>query len=161
VAVGTTGNTVSPALLVSPRITFSPFAKGFFEAGADLGLLHGNNDIQDVEYFSIAPYLHINGLATSQAGRFGIYVGIGGGMSFSQYTYPSESQVDPVTVMSPVFDANLGILFMASHSIFDIRWTLKTNFKGVDHRFTLGYMYRFGYFAPRFGGKPAELTNRR
>jgi hypothetical protein len=34
------------ALLVSPKITFSPFTTGFFEAGADFGLLHGNKDIQ-------------------------------------------------------------------------------------------------------------------
>ncbi|MDR2052308.1 MAG: hypothetical protein LBP80_02760 [Treponema sp.] len=161
-AVGTAGATITPALLVSPKLTFSPFSTGFFEVGADLGLIPGNKKaIQDIGYFSIAPYLHANLLTTTRGGGFGLYVGIGGGASFSRYTYPSESHVDPVTVITPVFDSNIGALVIVSHSVFDLRWTVKTNFKGADHRFTLGYMYRFGYLAPRFGGKPADLTNRR
>jgi hypothetical protein len=159
VAIGTTGGIVTPPLLVSAKLTFSPFSGSFLEAGSDFGLVHGERDVQDVEYLSIAPYLHLNALSGGRI--FHAYIGIGGGASFSQYTYPSESYVDPVTVITPVFDFNTGLLWTFSHSVIDLRWTVKTNFKGLDHRFTLGYGYRFGYFTERYGGKPADLTNLR
>jgi hypothetical protein len=164
VAIGTTGKSVTPSLLVSAKLTFSPFSFGFFEVGSDFGLIHGEKDISDVGYFSIAPYLHANVFwknAFTGGDVFHMYIGIGGGGSFSQYTYPSESGVDPIMVITPVFDFNLGFLWRFSHSAIDLRWTVKTNFNGSDHRFTLGYLYRFGYFAPRFGGRPADLATRR
>jgi hypothetical protein len=165
VAVGTAFAT--PAFLASARLTFSPFRYGFFEAGSDFGLVHGEKDVNNVEYLSFAPYLHYNlfgvgdGVGKGNDG-FGLYIGAGGGMSLSRYTYPSESHVDPVIVNTMVFDFNLGTLWTFSHSVIDLRWTIKTNFKtGVDHRLTLGYIYRFGYFARRNGGNPADLINRR
>jgi hypothetical protein len=158
-AIGTTGGIVTPAFLVSAKITFSPFSYSFFEAGSDFGLVPGEWDIQGIEYLSIAPYLHFNLFIGEAQG--GVYAGIGGGASFSRYTYPSESQLDPVTMNTWVVDANAGLLLGFSHSFIDLRWTIKTNFKGIDNRFTLGYTYRFGYLAPRFGGDPANLTNRR
>jgi hypothetical protein len=158
VAAGTTGGILTPAFLVSARATFSPFSFGFFELGSDFGLVHGERDVQDVGYFSIAPYLHYNLFAAGE--KMGVYMGIGGGASFSQYTYPSESHVDPVEVNTWVFDANFGLLVKLAHSGIDFRWTIKTNFKGLDHRFTLGYLYRFGYIAERYGGKPADLMRR-
>lgn len=157
VAAGTTGGGVTPVFLVSPKLTFSPFSYSFVELGADLGLAHGERDVQGVEYFSIAPYMHFNLYAVEK--YVGAYVGAGGGASFSRYDYPSESGVDPVTVLTPVFDVNVGFLAMFPHSGFDLRYTIKTNFEGTDHRFTLGYVYRFGYFAARYGGNPARLTN--
>jgi hypothetical protein len=178
VAVGTAGSNVTPPVwvgngrslistplfLVSARATLSPFRHFFFDAGSDFGLLHGDLDIQDVKYLSIAPYLHLNAFwdnAFTRGDVFHMYIGIGGGGSFSQYTYPSESGIDPVTVNTGVFDFNIGFLWMFAQSAIDLRWMLKTNFKGLDYRVTLGYAYRFGYFAPRYGGKPADLTNRR
>jgi hypothetical protein len=159
-AIGTAG--VTPAFMVSPKLTFSLFSGSFFEAGSDFGLVHGEGDVKDVEYFSIAPYLHANLFARTDGGGFGAYIGIGGGASFSRYTYPSESRIDPVTVFTPVFDFNTGFLIgISSRSVIDLRWTIKTNFNGLNHRFALGYMCRFGYFAPRFGGKPANLTSGR
>jgi hypothetical protein len=141
-AVGTAFNT--PALLVSAKATFSPFSYSFFEIGSDFGLVHGDKDIQGIEYFSMAPYLHFN--LFSKKPIASLYAGIGGGGSFSTYTYPSGSHIDPVTVNMAVFDANLGIIWRFSHSAIDLRWTVKTNFKGADNRLTLGYAYRFGYF---------------
>ncbi|MDR1278461.1 MAG: hypothetical protein LBK02_06895 [Treponema sp.] len=178
VAVGTAGSNVTPPVwvgngkglistplfLVSAKATFSPFRRFFFDAGSDFGLLHGDLDIQDVKYLSIAPYLHLNLFwdnAFTGGDVFHMYIGIGGGGSFSQYTYPSESDIDPVTVNTGVFDFNIGFLWMFAQSAIDLRWMLKTNFKGLDYRVTLGYAYRLGYFAPRYGGKPADLTNRR
>jgi hypothetical protein len=155
-AVGTAGINVTPAFLASGRLTFSPFNFSFFELGSDFGLVHGEWDVRDVEYLSIAPYLHWNLLVKGERG--GGYIGGGGGMSFSRYTYPSESGLDPVMTVTPVADFNLGALFFIfSHSVFDLRWTIKTNFNGLDHRFTLGYMYRFGYMAKRYGGAGANL----
>jgi hypothetical protein len=164
VAAGTAFAT--PAFLASARLTYSPFPYFFFEAGSDFGLAHGMPDVQDVGYLSIAPYLHLNGFITNHKisgadQRFGGYIGVGGGASFSQYTYPPESHVDPVKVNTGVFDANAGVLWMFSHSVIDLRYTLKTNFKGIDNRVTLGYIYRFGYFAWRYGGTPLSLINRR
>ena len=158
-AIGTTGNLVSPAFLVSAKLTFSLFAHTFFEAGSDFGLAHGEWDVKGVQYLSIAPYLHVNAFQAQPP--LGIYVGIGGGANLSRYTYPSESRIDPVTVNTWVLDVAAGLLCMFTHSVIDIRWTLKTNFKGVDSRFTLGYSYRFGYVATRYGGEPAHLTKQR
>jgi hypothetical protein len=155
----------TPAVLASARLTFSLFPYSFFELGSDFGLVHGVPDVQDVEYLSIAPYLHLNAFITDgksvAAQWFSGYLGIGGGASFSRYTYPSQSHIDPITVNTGVFDANAGIRWMFSHSTVDLRYTVKTNFKGVDQRVTFGYAYRFGYFAPRYGGTPAKLTDRR
>ncbi|MDR0683953.1 MAG: hypothetical protein LBF83_02350 [Spirochaetaceae bacterium] len=145
-AIGTAFAT--PALLASAKLTFSPFRHFFFEAGSDFGLVHGEKDVKGVEYLSIAPYLHLNYFVGGDYVLF--YIGGGGGASFSQYTYPSASHVEPVTVNTPAFDVNTGMLILPGHSIIDIRYTIKTNFKGNDHRLTLGYGYRFG-----------NLTNRR
>ncbi|MDR0638266.1 MAG: hypothetical protein LBG27_05075 [Spirochaetaceae bacterium] len=158
VAAGTTMEPVTPAFLVSPKLTFSPFSRFFIEAGSDIGLIHGERDVQDVGYLSVAPYLHLN-LFTGGVDKFGGYVGVGGGVSFSQYTYPSESHIDPVTVITPTVDANMGMQFKFARSVIDLRSTIRTNFKGLDLRLTLGYAYRFGYFAARYGGNPAHLTN--
>ncbi|MDR0411180.1 MAG: hypothetical protein LBH75_04315 [Treponema sp.] len=144
VAIGTTGYTTTPSLLVSARVTFSPFSRGFIEIGSDFGLAHGEQDVSGVEYLSIAPYIHLNALSIGN--RFGAYVGIGGGMNFSRYTYPSESHVDPVTMNTPVADFLLGLVWVFPHSGVDLRWTIKTNFTGTELRSTLGYVYRFGYF---------------
>jgi hypothetical protein len=92
-AVGTAF--VTPALLVSARFTFSPFRYFFFYAGADVGLLHGDSEIHGIEYLAIAPYLHYNLLALGH--YVGAYLGGGGGVSFSTYTYPSESRADPMS----------------------------------------------------------------
>jgi hypothetical protein len=163
VAAGTAFAT--PAFLVSGRLTFSPFRHFFFEAGSDVGLAHGMWNVRDVEYLSIAPYLHLNffydmGDVGSEKGFvLSPYGGVGGGMSFSRYTYPSEP--DPVTVNmdTGVFDVNGGVRFIYRHSVIDLRATIKTNFQtGVDFRVTVGYGFRFGYFAPRYGGMPARLT---
>jgi hypothetical protein len=142
-AVGTAF--VTPAFLVSARLTLSPFRSNFFELGSDFGLAHGGTNIGGVEYFSIAPYLHFNLFAAGERG--GVYAGFGGGASFSQYTYPSESHIDPVTVSTPVVDFLIGGFGVFPHSGFDLRYTIKTNFTGVDHRLTLGYIYRFGYLS--------------
>jgi hypothetical protein len=157
VAVGTAFYT--PTFLVSTKMTFSPFYNGFFEIGSDFGLIHGEKDVHGVEYFSIAPYLHYNFFMTEYL--FGEYIGVGGGASFSQYSYPSESHVDPVTVITPTLDVNIGFLLIFDHSSFDLRWTMKTNSKGADHRFTLGYSHRFGYFTKRYGGYPYDLVSKR
>ncbi|MDR2418580.1 MAG: hypothetical protein LBD79_05955 [Treponema sp.] len=158
VAIGT-AVVSTPAFLVSARLTFSPFANTFFELGSDFGLAHGEKDVQDVKYLSIAPYLHVNIFLKSD--NLGLYIGIGAGASFSRYTYPSESHVEPVTVNKPTFDFNAGYLWIFDHSAIDLRWTVKTDFKGIDSRFTLGYIYRFGYFTTRSGGNSASLTGRR
>ncbi|MDR1257119.1 MAG: hypothetical protein LBJ86_05175 [Spirochaetaceae bacterium] len=158
VAAGTTGGLRTPLFLASAKLTFSPLPYMFLEAGSDFGLLHGERSVKGVEYLSIAPYLHLNALGAGRTA--GVYIGIGGGASFSQYSYPSESRINPVTVFTPVFDFNLGLLFFPPHSVIDVRWTIKKGSKELDHRFTLGYAYRFGYQASRYGGKPADLTNR-
>jgi hypothetical protein len=158
-------DSMTPLLLVSVRATFSPFRSYFLEAGSDFGMFHGEQDVKDVDYFSIAPYLHLNTFFRNGFKRddssFPIYIGIGGGGIFSWYTYPSESGVDPVVVISPVFDFNVGYRWTFSHSVIDLRYTLKTNFKEVGDLVTLSYAYRFGYLTPRYGGKPADLANRR
>lgn len=143
VAIGTAG-TATPSFLVSTKLTFSPFANSFIELGSDFGLVHGGWYAQDVGYLSIAPYLHLNIFVVLDT--FSPYLGIGGGASFSRYTYPSESHVDPVTVNTPTLDLNVGYLWMFSHSVIDLRYTVKTtNFKSANGRFTLGYSYRFGF----------------
>jgi hypothetical protein len=156
------GFSMTPLLLVSVRATLSPFRAYFLEAGSDFGMFHGEQDVKDINYLSIAPYLHLNTLFRNGFKRddslFPLYIGIGGGGVFTWYTYPSESGVDPVMIISPVFDFNIGYRLIFTHSVIDLRYTLKTNFKEktVD-LVTLSYAYRFGYFKPRYGGDPAKL----
>jgi hypothetical protein len=152
-AIGTTAGynsaPVTPTFLVSTRLTVSPFSWSYFEIGSDFGLEHGEMGVKNVEYLSIAPYLHFNLFVgdISWGWLRGWYAGFGGGASFSQYTYPSESGIDPVTVNTPVADILVGKVWQVfPHSGFDLRYTVKTNFDHIDHRFTLGYVYRFGLF---------------
>jgi hypothetical protein len=165
VAAGTAGFDITPAFLVSGRLTFSPFRYFFFETGADVGLAHGMRDVLDVEYLSIAPYLHLNffydigDVGSDRGFVFSPYGGVGGGMNFSRYTYPTEPDPVTVNVDTWVFDFNGGVRFVYGHSVIDLRATIKTNFEtGMDARITVGYGFRFGYFAPRYGGMPARLT---
>jgi hypothetical protein len=142
----------TPMLHVSAKALFSPFPYTFFEAGSDFGLVHGEQGVRDVEYFSVAPYLHLNGFFFHdwfpglESSYTGFYAGIGGGGSFSTYTYPSESHIDPVTVNTLVFDGNVGMFLKFSHSVIDLRATIKTNFKYTGVSLSVGYTYRFGYF---------------
>jgi hypothetical protein len=128
-----------PWIIATLHGTIAPLPYSFLEAGIDLGLISGDTDAR---YYSIYPFIHyaffmpfpedfIPFLAKS-----GWYIGAGGGYWIGVYSSPNGEAEDKS--FSVDFIAGLNIMGM-----FDISYTLRTSFKGVNNKFSVGYVYRF------------------
>jgi hypothetical protein len=123
-----------PWLITTLHAAFAPLSNSFFEAGIDLGLISGDTD---AGYFSIYPFIHF---AFSRPLPFfkkiGWYAGAGGGYWISNYSASGETAQDNKLIVDLI--AGINIINM-----FDISYTLRTDFKGANHKLSLGYIYRF------------------
>jgi hypothetical protein len=105
----------------------------FLEIGADIGLLSRKSD---EDYFSVVPYAHLAAFFPFDKG--GIYAGAGVGYMFGNISYQDDRDDDPIRIISA--DGVIGInLFNA----LDVSYTLRTTFKAVTNKFSVGYTYRF------------------
>jgi len=112
--------------------TFAPFRYSFLELGLDLGFVSGVPDV--VKYYSAYPYAHYALFIPFGTGRG--YLGAGVGYMFGERTY--HDLKDSISIVAADFMIGLNIL-----NGFDISYTLRTNFKSVSNKFSLGYTYRF------------------
>jgi hypothetical protein len=129
----------APMLLATLRGTFSFLSYSFLEAGIDLGMLSG---IADSEYYSIYPFIHyafflpFSVPSGNKRISNGWYVGAGAGWMIGEHIFPEGKA--PVSIFAADFITGFNIA-----DTFDVSWTLRTDFKGVNHKVTAGYMYRF------------------
>jgi len=136
-SVGSTFTT--PLLVGTLHGTFSPVRYLFIEAGLDLGFIYAGDTDYGLftldDYISLYPFAHV-GLFLPFAGKSGWYIGTGGGYMYSHYTF-SDGTADSNTF---AFELTIGFNIM---DIIDISYTPRTNFRGVSHKLSVGYVYRF------------------
>jgi hypothetical protein len=121
-----------PWLIATLHATFAPLPYSFLEAGIDIGL--GSEDSQ-AQYYSLFPFAHYAFFLPFPT-KGGWYIGGGGGYWMSAYSDPVGAAEENKAVVD--FIAGLNLVNM-----FDISYTLRTDFKGLSHKFSLGYVYRF------------------
>ena len=122
----------APLFIGTIHGTIAPLRHSFLELGVDLGLASGDTD---VGYYSINPYVHY-AFFMPFANKGGWYIGAGGGYIISQYDFPGEK----VPVNYPVAAVTVGVNLL---NIFDVSWSLRTNFRGVSQKVSAGWTYRF------------------
>ena len=123
----------APWLIGTLHGTIAPFRYSFLEIGFDFGLLNFGDGID--KYYAMCPFLHYAFFRPFN--KIGVYAGLGGGAWITSYKF---SDLDPYTktVFAAAFTAGVKIMDM-----FDVSYTLRSNFKGISHKASFGYNYRF------------------
>ena len=124
----------APWVLATLHGTIAPFNYSFLELGFDIGLLPGK---PDVGYYSLYPYGHFAFFYPLIINKIGLYAGIGGGFMIVSYTFEVEGKtLDSFPAAAVIGGVNL-------FDVIDISYTFRSNFKGVSHKVSAGYTYRF------------------
>ena len=129
-SIGTTF--AAPWIIGTLHGTIAPLRFSFLEIGFDYGMISG---VEDVSYYSFYPYLHYT-LYRPFMKKGGWYIGAGGGYMIIELDYP-EGAVSRNTIAADI------ITGFNIENIIDISYTLRTNFKAMDNKFSVGYIYRF------------------
>ena len=102
------------------------------EAGLDYGLV---SRVTDAKYFSLYPFIRL--LSHQDYGsKFTLYSGFGVGRMFATYKFPTGD----VKVDIMALDVVAGALFL---NFLELSYSLRTNFKSVSNKVSLGGYYRF------------------
>jgi hypothetical protein len=123
-----------PWAITTFHAAFAPLPNSFLEAGIDLGFISGDTD---ASYFSIFPFFHY--ALTKPLPFFkkvSWYVGTGSGYWVGNYSASGVTAQDKKLI----FDLIAGINII---NMFDVSYTLRTNFMGANHKVSLGYVYWF------------------
>ena len=129
----------APWLIATIRGTVSPFKYSFLEIGFDAGFVSG---APDVGYYSLFPFINYAFYLPFNlpVGRNGLdggwYIGAGGGYMIAEFDYPQGK------VPLSSFSVNL-ITGLNIGNVFDVSYTLRTDFNMVGGKFSVGYVYRF------------------
>jgi hypothetical protein len=156
------GSTFSaPAYIGTIHATLAPSDNSFFDLGMDLGWVdyysknnadeqdgQGYNDFvysydREYNYFSLYPFANFAAfMPFNLSGREGgWYAGAGFGLMFQKYAFNlNDLGVDEI--WETVFAVNLVTGFNL-FDVIDISYTLRTDFKTINGKLSLGYVYRF------------------
>ena len=124
----------APWLIGTAHGTIAPFKFSFLELGFDIGFLPGK---PDVGYYSLYPYGHLAFFYPLIINKVGLYTGLGGGFMIVSYKFDAEGDT------SDYFPAAAATAGVNLFNMIDISYTFRTNFKGVSHKVSAGYTYRF------------------
>ena len=124
----------APWMIGTAHGTIAPFRYSFLELGFDIGFLHGN---PDVGYYSLYPYGHLAFFYPLIINKVGLYAGLGGGFMIVSYKFDTEGDTSDYF---PAAAVTAGANFL---NMIDVSYTMRTNFKGVSHKVSAGYVYRF------------------
>ena len=122
----------APFVIVSAHGTIAPIRYAFLEIGFDFGLLSGD---LDVSFYSMYPFAHL-AFFLPFSEIVGSYIGAGAGYMMVRYTFPEGKYSENIFAADIV--AGFNILNM-----FDISYTLRTNFSGISNKISVGLTYRF------------------
>ena len=124
-----------PYLIGTVRGTIAPFNYQFFEFGVDLGFISGISEVKSS--WAICPYAHyaffwpFNRVVAAYAGA---------GAGYYRASYRLNDIDDPVIKGFFAADAIAGVNIL---SMIDVSYTLRTNFKRLTNKLSVGYAYRF------------------
>jgi len=130
VALGTSFN--DPLLIATISVAFALAPHIFTEIGFDIGFLSVSENVSD--YLSLNPYANL-GLFIPFSGKGGFFIGAGVG-----YMVGSFSHYDERTSLS-FFGGNF-FAGICIENVFNISYTLKTDFNAVLTKISLGYVVR-------------------
>jgi TolB-like protein len=149
----TAGSTFTvPWFLLNVGGTASFWPYTFFDAGLDLGFIHGYEGRDDIKYFSLYPYAHFNGylpvgdiirgiVGDAIGDIVSLYIGAGAGCMVAFYETADEKN----TLTIPALDITTGVYLGQKSHYLKIAYSLRVpfTFNAVNHRIVLGYSYRF------------------
>ena len=121
-----------PWVIITLRGTIAPLPYSFLEAGLDVGIV---SEIAGAQYYSLYPFARYC-LFLPFREKGGVYFGAGGGYMASHYSY--EGREYPENLFAADFAAGVNI-----GDVFDLSYTLRTDFAKVSHKVSAGYIYRF------------------
>jgi len=121
-----------PWLVGTVQGTIAPLRNSFIGIGVDFGLVSG---MEDVGYYSFYPFVHL-AFFMPFAKKGGWYAGAGGGYLFSRYDFSGTKYSLNLFAADAFAGVNL-------FNMLDISYTLRTNFDVANHKFAVGYTYRF------------------
>jgi TolB-like protein len=138
VGVGTTFTT--PVLTLTPAVTI-PIAAYldvgvYLDVGCDFGFLTNADYIEDLSYNSYYPYVRAS-VFVPIGDSFGFHSGLGYGCMIADYQYG----VYDVRAVVHAFDFAVGFLLI---NALDLSYSIRTDFKNVNHKLSIGYVYRLG-----------------
>ena len=113
------------------RGTIAPFRYSFLELGLDLGFV---STIKQANYYTLCPFVHYAFFLPFN--NFGWYIGAGGSYTTGEYKLPERTI--PVDIFAIDFITGFTI-----KNIFDISYTLRTNFSTASSKISVGASYRF------------------
>ena len=128
-----------PLVIATVHGTFSPVQHLFLELGFDAGFVSKDKEVS--AYYSLYPFAHIGYFKPfwEERGDWyfgGWYIGAGGGYMTGRYT------ISGVQVPVGVFAVDLITGFNVV-DVFDISYTVRSDFRSVNHKLSMGYTYRF------------------
>jgi len=116
--------------------TIAPFRYSFLELGCDVGFVSTVvNNIEGSIYYSVCPFVHLAFFIPS-TGNGGWYVGTGSGYSIARYNMPEKHIVLNIIAMDFIAGVIIG-------NVFNISYTLRTNFESASNKIAIGYTCRF------------------
>jgi len=132
--VGISGGTsfAAPWLIATINGTVAPFRYSFLEAGCDIGFVSATDSSG---YYSVYPYLHY-AMFNPFAKKGGWYAGGGAGWMFSTYTFDDLKVPTNTFALGFTGGVNIG-------DMLNVSYTLRTNLKSVNHKISVGLVYRF------------------
>ena len=121
-----------PFIIANVGVTLAPFRYSFLEIGCDFGFISG---VDDVGYYSFYPFAHYAFFHPfGESG--GWYAGAGCGIMLANYNYPTGEVSTNIFAFDFIAGINIG-------NVFNISYTLRTNFSKASHKVLIGYTYRF------------------
>ena len=122
----------APWVTGTVHATLAPLKHSFLEIGVDAGMVSGD---AEAGYYSLYPFAHY-ALFAPFGKSGGWYVGAGGGCMIAKYDLPEGKF--PVNI--PAADVTTGFNI---GNVFDVSWTLRTNFAKASNKVSVGWAYRF------------------
>jgi hypothetical protein len=122
----------APWVIGTVHATLAPFNNSFLEIGSDLGFMSGD---PNVGYFYLCPFAHYAFFMPFESSG-GWYIGAGGGYMQAEYDFSGEKV--PLSILAADLTAGVNVM-----NIFDISYTLRTDFATVSNKVSVGYTYRF------------------
>jgi len=141
-----------PTLVCTIHGTFTGLKNSFIELGVDAGWGNGREDRYfnsfkyTTEWFSLYPFANcaffVPFKRTKQGKRAGgWYAGVGLGVMFMDYIFDIEQLNTTTTIWETVVAMN--IVAGLNLGMFDISYTLQTDFISLLGKLSIGYVYRF------------------
>jgi TolB-like protein len=139
-SIGSTFTT--PGLTLSPNITIPIVAAAYFDLGCDFGFISNADYIKDLSYNSYYPYIRASafipfGDSSDLAGKSGFHIGLGYGCMIADYRFGGHDN----RAVVHAFDAAVGFLLI---NAIDLSYSARASAIGVNHKVSMGLIYRFG-----------------